>query len=97
LQHAELPEGKNKFHFFVEADRGTMSHERIRDKVIPAAAPHEEVRHQAIQDGDDHREEGPRHGTRAMMEPTWLRAYPVIAFEDLTLETLLPTVAALTP
>jgi hypothetical protein len=33
LKHTAFPEGKNKFHFFVEADRRTMSHEPMWDKV----------------------------------------------------------------
>jgi hypothetical protein len=28
---------------------------------------------------------------RGMMEPAWLLSYPVIPFEQLTLDTLLPT------
>jgi len=32
LEHAERPQGKNKFHVFLEADRSTMSHERMAAK-----------------------------------------------------------------
>ena len=33
LQDTSRPEGKNKLHFFLEADRSTMSHARMEAKV----------------------------------------------------------------
>ena len=34
LKHTGRPEGKNLFHVFLEADRSTMSHERMATKIV---------------------------------------------------------------
>src|SRR5579864_482873 len=47
LQHTERPAGKNKLHFFLEADVGTMAHARIALKIKAYAAYHQQQRHVA--------------------------------------------------
>jgi hypothetical protein len=102
LQHAERPEGKNKLHYFLEADRGTMSHQRMKEKARGYTAYFQQQRHMKKYGGMKMFQvatvtETKRRATelantfRTMMEPAWLRAYPVIAFEDLTIEALLPS------
>jgi len=95
------PAGKGRAHFFLEADRGTMAHSRMRDKITGYAAYFHQQRHRKKYDWmklfrvatiteTRGRAEGLVGEFRAMMRPEWLAAYPVIAFEDLTLETLMP-------
>jgi len=38
LKHTGRPEGKNAFYFFLEADRSTMSHERMAGRSKPMSA-----------------------------------------------------------
>src|SRR5207245_9461747 len=45
LQHQERPEGRNKFHFFLEADRSTMAHSRMAAKITGYLAYYEQGRH----------------------------------------------------
>lgn len=42
LNHAARPDGKNAFHVFLEADRSTMSHERMAGKVRAYVAYYEQ-------------------------------------------------------
>jgi Replication-relaxation len=96
--------GKGRWHFFLEADRGTMAHSRMRDKITGYAAYFHQQLHLKKFDGIKlfrvatiTESRGRAHGLaeefRGMMPPTWFAAYPVIAFEDLTLELLMPELA----
>jgi hypothetical protein len=99
LECSKRPTGKNKSHFFLEADVGTMSHARIALKVKAYAAYHEQQRHVA-KHGIDYFQVAIVTGTRARalslqaeLHPTMSaaqrRAYHVMPLEDLTLEALL--------
>lgn len=90
-----------KWHYFLEADRGTMAHSRMRAKIQGYAAYFQQQRHVKKYPGmkvfrvatiteTRGRAEGLLSEFRSMMAPAWLTAYPVIAFEDLTLERLMP-------
>lgn len=95
------PAGKGRAHFFLEADRGTMAHSRMREKITGYAAYFQQQRHVKKYEGmkvfrvltvaeTRGRADGLAAEFRAMMPAAWLAAYPVIAFEDLTLERLMP-------
>lgn len=95
------PDGKGRAHFFLEADRGTMAHSRMREKVTGYAAYFQQQRHVKKYEGmkvfrvatvteSRGRAQSLADEFRSMMAPAWLEAYPVIAFEDLTLERLMP-------
>jgi hypothetical protein len=101
----DLPEAKASAHFFLEADRGTMAHSRMREKVAGYAAYFQQQRHLKKYQGmkvfrvatiteTRGRAEGLSAEFRSMMPAAWLAAYPVIAFGDLTLERLMPELAA---
>jgi hypothetical protein len=88
-------------HYFLEADRGTMAHSRMREKISGYAAYFQQQRHVKKYDGmkvfrvatiteTRGRAKGLSAEFRSMMPTAWLAAYPVIAFEDLTLQTLMP-------
>jgi hypothetical protein len=98
----ESPEGTA--HFFLEADRGTMAHSRMREKITGYAAYFQQKQHAKKYPGmkvfrvatvteSRGRADGLAVEFRRMMQPAWLAAYPVIAFEDLKLETLMPELA----
>ena len=98
------PAGKGSAHFFLEADRGTMAHSRMRDKVTGYAAYFQQQRHVKKYAGmkvfrvatvteTRGRAQSLAAEFRALMPPAWLAAYPVLAFEDLTLERLMPEIA----
>jgi hypothetical protein len=98
------PDGKGRFHYFLEADRGTMSHTRMREKITGYAAYFQQQRHTKKYPGmkvfrvatiteTRGRADGLASEFRGMMQAAWLAAYPVIAFEDLKLETLMPELA----
>lgn len=91
-------------HFFLEADRGTMAHSRMREKATGYAAYFQQQRHLKKYPGmkvfrvatiteTRGRADGLAAEFRTMMPPAWLAAYPVIPFEDLTIETLMPELA----
>ena len=93
----------NDSHFFLEADRGTMAHSRMREKISGYAAYFQQQRHLKKYDGMKSfrvaiitetrgRANGLREEFRAMMPASWFAAYPVVAFEDLTLQSLMPGV-----
>ena len=95
------PAGKGRAHFFLEADRGTMAHSRMREKVLGFSAYFQQQRH--VKKYPDMkifrvstitetrgRAAGLAAEFRTMMPAAWLPAYPVIALQDLTLETLMP-------
>lgn len=98
LQHAG-PAGKNKLHFFLEADTGTMSHARIAQKIKAYAAYHEQQRH-VEKFGIDYfqvviitetraRAENLKAELHDGMSAGQKRAYHFIPFEELTLDALL--------
>jgi hypothetical protein len=95
------PDGKGRAHFFLEADRGTMAHSRMKDKITGYAAYFQQQRH--IEKYDDMkvfrvatitetrgRADGLTGEFREIMQPAWLAAYPVISIENLTLKALMP-------
>jgi hypothetical protein len=95
LQRAE----KNKLHFFLEADTGTMSHARIAQKIKAYAAYHQQQRHVA-KFGMSYFQVAIITETRARatnlktemhqgMSTAQQRAYHFIPFEDLALDVLL--------
>jgi hypothetical protein len=105
LKHAERPEEKNRFHVFLEADRSTMSHQRMAAKVNGYVAYYEQQRHRQ-------KYPGMKSFLVATVTETWQRAeelrkdlhpllpraaardaYLFIPFEDLTLTSLLPKAA----
>src|SRR5438552_339020 len=45
LKHTERPEGRNRFHVFLEVDRSTMSHERMAAKIAGYVAYYEQEHH----------------------------------------------------
>jgi Replication-relaxation len=106
LTHAGLPEGKNKFHIFLEADRSTMSHERMAAKIAGYVAYYDQRLHARKYPGmrsflvatmteTRARAEGLRKDLHPLIPHAASRdAYLFTAFEDLTLATLLPKAAA---
>ena len=81
-----------------------MAHSRMREKITGYAAYFQQQRHAKKYEGmkmfrvatiteTRGRADGLASEFRGMMQPAWLAAYPVIAFEDLVLETLLPELA----
>jgi hypothetical protein len=107
LKHAERPEGKNKFHIFLEADRSTMSHERMASKITGYVSYHEQHRHPKKYPGmrtfmvatvteTRRRAEELRKDLHPLIPHAgWREAYLFVSFEDLTLSTLLPKAAAI--
>jgi hypothetical protein len=105
LQNMQRPEGKNMLHFFIEADRGTMSHERMVQKVIGYLAYHDDHRfgqkypgmksfHVITVTETRGRAASLRDGLGSLITTAPLqRAYRFVAIEDLTLEAFLPKVA----
>ena len=99
LQHTERPDGKNKLHFFLEADVGTMSHKRIESKIAAYAAYHEQQRHVAkfginyfqvaIITNTRARAENLKAEIHYGMSIAQQRAYHFIPLEDLTLDALM--------
>jgi hypothetical protein len=105
LKQANRPEGKNKFHIFLEADRSTMSHERMATKIAGYVAYYEKQRHREKYPGmrsfivatvtqTRARAEELRKGLHPLIPHAASRdAYLFIPFEDLTLASLLPRAA----
>jgi hypothetical protein len=99
LQHTGQPAGKNKLHFFLEADVGTMAHKRIEQKLKAYAAYHQQQRHVqkfgmnyfqvAIVTPTRARAENLKQEFHASMSAAQRRAYHFIPLEELTLEALL--------
>ncbi len=98
LQHTERPAGKNKLHFFLEADTGTMAHARIALKIKAYAAYHQQQRHVAkfgmhyfqvaIITETRTRAENLKAELHQGMSAAQQRAYHFIPFDDLTLDVL---------
>jgi hypothetical protein len=102
LHHTERPEGKNRLHLFLEADRSTMSHQRMEQKVRGYIAYHEQQRHArkyadmksfrlATVTQTRGRAKELQSGLQHLIPTAPMqRAYRFIAFDDLTLDALLP-------
>jgi hypothetical protein len=105
LKHTGRPEGKNIFHVFLEADRSTMSHERMAGKITAYVRYHEQRLHARKYPGMHSFIVATVTGTRARAEqlrkdlhPLIPRsasrdAYLFIPSEQLTLAALLPKAA----
>jgi hypothetical protein len=98
------PAGKGSAHLFLEADRGSMAHSRLRAKWTGFAAYFQQQRHVTKYPGmkvfrvatiteTRGRAQALAVELRTLMPAAWLAAYPVLAFEDLTLERLMPEIA----
>jgi hypothetical protein len=105
LKHVGRPEGKNVFHVFLEADRSTMSHERMAGKINGYVAYYDQRLHARKYPSMRSflvatvTETRSRAELRKDLHPLIPRsaardAYLFIAFEDLTLGSLLPKAAA---
>jgi hypothetical protein len=105
LQQAGRPAGKNKLHFFLEADTGTMSHARIAQKIKAYAAYHEQQRHVekfgidyfrvAIITETSARAQNLRDEFYPAMSAPQRRAYHFISLDELTLPELLSNIEPL--
>jgi len=98
LEYADRPAGRNRLHFFLEADVGTMSHARIALKVKAYAAYHAQQR-QAAKHGIDYfqvaiitrtyeRAANLRAELYPAMSGAQRRAYHILPLEDLKLTRL---------
>jgi len=106
LKQTDRPEGKNKFHFFLEADRSTMSHERMATKIAGYLAYHEQQGYRQQYPGmrsfivatvtqTRQRAEELRKSLHPLIPHAASRdAYLFIPFEGLMLQSLLPKAAA---
>ena len=105
LQHTERPEGKNRLHFFLEADRASMAHSRMESKIRGYLAYYQQGRH-------TQKYAGMKFFRVATIAETHLRAqrldadlqgiipaqsrklYRFVAFEDLTIDSLMSPASA---
>ena len=106
LKHTGRPEAKNTFHIFLEADRSTMSHERMAGKIEGYVRYYERRLHARKYPGmhsflvatvteRPSRAEELRKDLHPLIPRSASRdAYLFIPFEQLTLATLLPKAAA---
>ncbi len=106
LKHAGRPEGRNKFHVFLEADRSTMSHQRMAAKIEGYVAYYERRLHAkkypgmhsflvAIVTKTRSRAEELRKDLHPLIPRAAARdAYIFIPFEELGVASLLPKAAA---
>jgi hypothetical protein len=101
LQHVERPEGKNKLHFFLEADRSTMSHARMEQKIRAYINYFQKELHKKKYVGmrffhvltvTESRARARSLATELgdTIPPATRAWYPFIALEDLTVAMLLP-------
>jgi hypothetical protein len=106
LRHTGRPEGRNRLHYFLEADRSTMSHKRMEQKIRAYLAYHQQQRYAAKYPGMETflvvtvtetrgRAKALQQDLHALL-PTAKsrRAYLFVPLEDLALELLLPTASA---
>lgn len=105
LRHSGLPEGKNTFHIFLEADRSTMSHQRMATKIAGYVEYHQQGLHARKYPGMHSFIVATVTETRSraaelrkdllplIPHASWRDAYLFIPFEDLTLAALLPKAA----
>jgi hypothetical protein len=101
LQHADRPEGRNRLHVFLEADRSTMSHARMAQKITGYVNWFQQGKHArkypgmrsfqvaTVTEGRS-RAAALRTDLGRLISAGTRRAYPFVALEDLTLEVLLP-------
>jgi hypothetical protein len=102
LRHTGRPETKNKLHYFLEADRSTLSHKRMEQKIMAYLAYHQQQRYAAKYPGMQtfavatvtetrRRAKELERGLHSLL-PTAKsrRAYLFLPIEDLTLQALLP-------
>ncbi|HEY4360369.1 MAG TPA: replication-relaxation family protein [Bryobacteraceae bacterium] len=105
LKHLERPEGRNQFHIFLEADRSTMSHERMASKIMGFLAYYEQGLHTRKYPGmlgflvamvtlTRSRADELRRDLQPMIPSAARSAYLFISFEDLSLDALLPKAIA---
>jgi hypothetical protein len=105
LKHAGRPEGRNRFHVFLEADRSTMSHQRMAAKIAGYVAYYERRLHAKKYPGMQSfvvvtvtetrsRAEELQKDLQSLVPNAARHAYLFIPFEDLTLSSLLPKAAA---
>ena len=106
LKHAERPEGRNKVHVFLEADRSTMSHSRMATKIAGYLAYYDQGRHakkypgmQAFLVATVTQTRSRARELQKDLHPliphaAWRDAYLFIPFEDLALTSLLPKSSA---
>lgn len=109
LERTDRPEGKNRSHYFVEADRSTMSNDRIAGKIRGYIAYHNQQQFLKTYPGmksfrvavitETRKRAESLRARLAYLLPTapLQRAYQFMALEDMTLDALLPHQAALTP
>jgi hypothetical protein len=99
LQHAELPEGINNHHVFLEADRSTMAHTRMAAKITGYRDYYGRRQHTKKHPGmksfvvatvtqTRSRADELRRDLHPLIPRAARGAYPFIAFEDLTLDAL---------
>jgi hypothetical protein len=104
LKQVKLPEAKNTFHVFLEADRSTMAHSRMAAKLTGYLAYHERRRHTKKYPGmhsfvvatvtqTRSRADELRRDLHPLIPRGARDAYPFIPFEDLTLTSLVPNAA----
>jgi hypothetical protein len=102
LEHTGRPEGKNRLHFFLEADRSTMSHERMAAKTKGYVAYHHQGLYQrrypamkyflvATVTRTRERAVNLRQDLAETIPPRSRPAYLFLPFKDLTLESFLPS------
>ena len=106
LKHAGRPEGRNTFHVFLEADRSTMSHERMATKIAGYVAYYEQAGHGKKYPGmrsfivatvtktRERADELRKDLYPLIPRPASRDAYLFIPFDDLALTSLLPKATA---
>jgi hypothetical protein len=106
LQNSGLPQAKNTFHIFLEADRSTMAHTRMVAKVEGYLAYYGRRQYMKKYPGmtsfivatvtqSRSRAEELRKDLHPLIPRAAREAYPFIPFEDLTLASLAPQTAPL--
>ena len=102
LKDASRPEGRNVADFFVEADRGTMSGDRMEQKILAYLGYYKERRYAqkypgmkmfqvlTVTETRSRAEYLAQHLAGVLPTGPARRAYHFVPFEDLTLETLFP-------
>jgi hypothetical protein len=99
FQAIERPQAKSRFHFFLEADVGTMSHTRMAKKIAAYAAYHQQQRHVAkfginyfqvaVITQSKARAENLQSELYPTMSAAQRRAYHFISLDELTMDALL--------
>jgi hypothetical protein len=105
IEHTGRPEGKNRLHYYLEADRSTMASERVAAKIKAYRAYHDDGRferklhtksfHVIVITETRRRAESLTAGLAYLLPTLSLRrAYKFLAFEDLSIDALVPKAAA---